>query len=242
MTLRLPTCSSLAILLLLAPALAAGSSVTGRVELIGSQEPHVRKHHDFSGVVIWLQPVDPPPQHGAPHHVQMIQKDKRFDPHILAIDVGTTVDFPNFDPIFHNAFSSFNGQVFDIGLYAPGSSKSIRFDRPGIVRVFCNIHPTMSAVIAVLDSPYFVTTESDGAFTITGLRAGDYELHVFHERSTPDTLDKLARLIEVPSSGTNLSPLTISESEYLPTPHKNKYGRDYPPTPDDQNGYSLPPQ
>ena len=92
----------------------------------------------------------------------MLQKGKMFTPHILPIMTGTTVDFPNSDPIFHNAFSSYNGQIFDVGLYPPGTSKSVRFTRPGVVRVFCNIHPTMSAIILVLEHALF---RADGAET-----------------------------------------------------------------------------
>ena len=80
--------------------------------------------------------------------------------------MGSTVDFPNLDPIFHNAFSNFSGQPFDIGLYAPGTSKSETFKHPGIVRVFCNIHPTMSAIIAVLTTPWYAATDATGKFTI----------------------------------------------------------------------------
>src|SRR5204863_367127 len=113
--------------------------------------PSVRKEN-YSGVVVWLDPqVAMPP---APGQARMLQKDKTFIPHVLPITVGTTVDFPNADPIFHNAFSNYNGQLFDIGLYAPGSSRSVRFKSAGIVRVFCNIHANMSAVIVVLATPY----------------------------------------------------------------------------------------
>ena len=86
--------------------------------------PAVRKHKDYSGVVLWLEPVGPrAPPARRPKHVQMKQKDKRFMPHVLAIPVGSTVDFPNLDPIFHNAFSNFSGQPFDVGLYPPGTSQ-----------------------------------------------------------------------------------------------------------------------
>ena len=101
----------------------------------------------------------------------MVQKDKTFTPHILAVPVGATVDFPNFDPIFHNAFSNYDGQVFDVGLYPPGTSRSVRFSRPGVVRVFCNIHASMSAVIAVLATPYFDTSKRDGKFEIRDVPA-----------------------------------------------------------------------
>ena len=110
--------------------------------------------------MVWLLPADGVA--GAARcrsgkHARLIQKDKTFTPHVLAIETGTTVDFPNYDPIFHNAFSNFSGQLFDIGLYAPGSSRSFRFQRSGMVRIFCNIHPAMSAVILVVDTPYFAS-------------------------------------------------------------------------------------
>src|SRR5579875_3914932 len=128
-------------------------------------------------------------------HAQMLQKDKRFIPHVLAISTGTTVDFPNLDPIFHNAFSNFDGQLFDVALYPPGSSRTVVFDRAGIVRVFCNIHPSMSAIIVVVNTPYYATTEKDGSFAIAGVPPGAYELHFFHERATPEMLDKLVRRV-----------------------------------------------
>jgi plastocyanin len=219
--------------------LRAGT-VTGQVELTNSSDSEVKKRGDFSGVVVWLSPLDDSSIHLVRKHVQMVQKDKRFTPHILAISAGTSVDFPNFDPIFHNAFSNFDGQIFDIGLYAPGSSRSVRFDRPGIVRVFCNIHPSMSAIIVVVDSPYFTTTDEAGNFSIPNVLPGTYELHFFHERATPETLDQLVQRVSVTQATTDLGHISISETGYLPVAHKNKYGRDYPPNADDQHTYSVP--
>ncbi len=101
------------------------------------------------------------------------------------------VDFPNADPIFHNAFSSYSGQVFDIGLYPPGTTRSLRFAREGVVRVFCNIHSSMSAVIVVLASPYFATTKRDGVVRdFATFRRAIYQLTVFHERASEATLDR----------------------------------------------------
>jgi hypothetical protein len=168
----------------------------------------------------------------------MIQKDKRFQPHILPVGLGSVVDFPNFDPIFHNAFSNFSGEIFDIGLYAPGTSRSIRFRRPGVVRVFCNIHPSMSALIVVLNTPYFAATARTGKFTLSNVPPGEYQLHVIHERALPETLSKLTRTITVNGPNVELPPISISEAGYLPTPHKNKYGKDYPPDADSQGTYS----
>jgi len=221
---------------LLLPLTAA--TVTGKVELRDSHEPAVEKRKDYSGVVVYLEPAGGIVKAGhESRHVQMVQKDKTFKPHVLAIEVGTTVDFPNYDPIFHNAFSTYNGQLFDVGLYPPGTSRSVWFARPGIVRVFCNIHAAMSAVILVLNTPYLDTTKSDGRFEIRPVPPGDYTLRVFHERATPATLESAARSIVVIGDVVTLPPLTISESGYLPIPHKNKFGRDYPPAPDEGGLY-----
>jgi plastocyanin len=240
MTSRLATSFKIALAAVLAfeaiPCFAG--SVSGRVELRDSKDAAVRKKMDFSGVVIWLEPVAGKAPLPAAAHARMVQKDKTFTPHILAITTGTTVEFPNFDPIFHNAFSNYNGKVFDVGLYPPGSSRSVVFSRPGIVRVFCNIHATMSAVIAVLDTPYFDTTKKDGSFEIGSVPAGDYRLHLFHERATAATLDEAERRLSVAATGrTTLPPIAISESGYIATPHTNKYGHDYSPPPDDRGVY-----
>jgi len=166
----------------------------------------------------------------------MEQKGKMFTPHVLPIMAGTTVDFPNFDPIFHSAFSSYSGQIFDVGLYPPGTSRSVRFTRPGVVRVFCNIHPAMSAIILVLDTPWFVSTTKNGSFEIN-VPPGEYDLSIFHERATDEELSGLSRRIIVSEPALRIPPVTVSEAGYLVAPHKNKYGRDYPPSPDDQVFY-----
>ena len=97
-----------------------------------------------------------------------------------------------------------------------------------MVRVFCNIHPTMSAVIVVLDTPYFAATNARGMFQIGAVPAGDYRLKVFHERALPDVLTALERQVTVGSEDMTLPNLIVSEASYLVPPHKNKYGKDYP--------------
>jgi plastocyanin len=217
---------------------AAASTVRGSIELMESRDPMVRRHKDYSGVVVWLEPLAGPVAVQAPSRpAQMIQRDKMFTPHVVAIPVGGSVSFPNLDPIFHNAFSNFNGQIFDVGLYKPGSSRTVIFHRPGIARVFCNIHPQMSAVIAVLDTPYFAVSNKSGSFEIDHVPPGDYEFHVYHERAAQETLDSLVRKITVETASLELPPLKISESGYLPLPHKNKYGKDYPPVIEEQPAY-----
>ncbi|MDQ6665490.1 MAG: carboxypeptidase regulatory-like domain-containing protein [Acidobacteriota bacterium] len=208
--------------------------LSGRVQLGGAA---ARRPADYLGVVISAESLDSkdiPALSGK--HAQMIQKKKTFAPHTLPVQTGTIVDFPNFDPIFHNAFSSYSGQVFDVGLYPPGTSRSVRFARAGVVRVFCNIHPAMSAVILVLNTPYFTRTDSGGKYQID-LPPGNYELHFFHERATEQTLRTLSRRIQIDKSGLELPPITVSEAGYLPSSHKDKYGKDYPPAADDRVFY-----
>jgi plastocyanin len=223
MTLRWLICFNASLLPLCAAA------VSGRVELRDSRYAAVRSHHDYSGVVVALTPVEGTAIAGAAKHAVMLQKDKTFSPHVLAIQAGSLVEFPNADPIFHNAFSSYNGQVFDIGLYPPGTTRSVKFARPGVVRVFCNIHASMNAVIVVIASPYFATTKQDGTFKIGEVPPGQYNLTVFHERASEEALAELSRKITVGPDGASLPNIVISEAGYLSIPHKNKYGHDYPP-------------
>lgn len=239
MTWRSGTCSEavLAAVLLLSGQLSA-AVVTGQVQLVQSNTTTV-KRNDFSGVVVWLTSRSAASSGFVRKHVQMIQKNKTFAPHILPIEIGTTVDLPNLDPIYHNAFSNFDGQIFDIGLYPPGSSRSIRFTRPGIVKVFCNIHPSMSATIVVLDSPYFTVTDHTGRYSLADVPTGTYQLHFFHERATAETLDQLTKTIVVATGGCEMPATTISEAGYLPVAHKNKYGRDYPVGSDNSDPYSV---
>ena len=213
------------------------ATISGRVRLAGSLVPAVRKHQDYSGVVVWLEPLVPRPVPAASRHLTMEQKDKRFVPHILAVQAGSAVSFPNVDPIFHSAFSNFNGQLFDLGLYAPGTNRTITFRRTGVVRVFCNIHPTMSAVIVVLKYPWFAVSDSKGTFSIPDVPPGNYRLHLFHERATPETLHALERDVEVTADVLAIPSLTISETGYIAAPHKNKYGHDYPPGAGDRATY-----
>jgi plastocyanin len=213
------------------------SSVTGKVELRDSREAAVRKRLDYSGVVISLAPIAKPASRVTDVHVKMIQKNKMFSPHILAVVAGTYVDFPNEDPIFHNAFSSYSGEIFDVGLYPPGSSKSVQFSRVGVVRVFCNIHSSMSAVIVVLPTPYFATTRRDGTFQILNVPPGEYQMTIFHERATEATLSALSHRITVEQTSTPLPPIVISEAGFLQMPHNNKFNRPYAPETDDRSIY-----
>ena len=112
---------------------------------------------------------------------RMDQRNETFVPHVLAIRTGTIVDFPNSDRIYHNVFSLSPTRRFDLGRYAVGHSKSIRFDRPGVVRVFCDIHSHMSAFILVFSHRYFAVTQPDGTFQLPPVPAGTYMLAAWFE-------------------------------------------------------------
>jgi plastocyanin len=225
----------LAACIVLLPAVLQAAAVSGKISLVGSKDKRVRSGRDLSGVVLWLEPTNGERPGVRPRSATMVQRDKTFSPHVLAIPVGSTVEFPNFDPIYHNAFSNYHGQVFDVGLYPPGSTRTVRFRREGIVRVFCNIHPTMSAVIAVLGTPWFAVSEQDGTYRIPDVPAGEYTLKIFHERATAATLELVERRVIV-SADTAVPDIAISEAGYIPLPHKNKYGRDYPATVNEHYG------
>lgn len=209
--------------------LACAGSVSGDIELTNSKDAAVRKRKDYSGVVLWLEPVERMASAPASRHVEMLQKNKTFLPHVMAVSVGSTVDFPNLDLIFHNAFSNFSGQPFDVGLYPPHTSRNVTFTHPGIVRVFCNIHSTMSAIIAVVNTPWYAVTTANGKYAMANVPAGEYQLRIFHERAQPDNLRFLERRITVPEGGLTMPLISISETGYNPASHLNKYGQAYAP-------------
>jgi len=133
--------------------------------------------HD--AVVLLDGPSVPAPA-GA-RHVVVDQRNETFVPHVVAVAVGTTVDFPNHDGVLHNVFSASPAKKFDLGMYGAGESRSITFDTPGVVRIGCNAHPKMEAFVVVHPNPYVAVTDANGAYTVAGVPAGSYELRVWHE-------------------------------------------------------------
>jgi hypothetical protein len=136
---------------------------------------------DTRNVVIYLnglKPATPPP----PMRARIAQKDEQFIPQVTAVTVGSTVDFPNDDPFFHNVFSLSKAATFDLGRYPSGSSRARTFPRPGIVKVFCDIHSHMTALIMVLDHPWFAIPDDDGSFTLPPVPAGEVTVVAWHER------------------------------------------------------------
>ena len=135
-------------------------------------------------------------QTDAPGRVVMDQRNEAFVPHVLAITTGTTVDFPNSDRFYHNVFSLSKTKSFDLGRYAVGRTKSIRFDRPGIVRVFCDIHSHMSAFILVFGHPFFAVTDDEGQYRIDDVPPGTYNVIAWNEGVSSDP-----KAVTVPDGG-----------------------------------------
>jgi plastocyanin len=179
-------------------------------------------------VAVWLESLDGNSARGKRAREKIVQRGKRFTPHIIAVERGTEVDFPNLDPFFHNVFSLYGGKRFDLGLYASGETRPVLFNRPGISYIFCNIHPQMSAVVVTLDTPYFALSDQNGDVTIAGVPEGRYQLKVWHERTSDEEMSAQSRSFQV-SAGrkVDLGVIRLSESGYLPQPHQNKYGGQY---------------
>jgi plastocyanin len=134
----------------------------------------------------------------------MDQRNETFVPHVLAVTTGTTVDFPNSDRIYHNVFSLSKPRPFDLGRYAVGRSKSIRFDRPGIVRVFCDIHSHMSAFILVFSHPFFSVTDATGLYRIDNVPPGSYTLVAWNEGVASES-----KSVSVADGGTTEADFTL---------------------------------
>lgn len=110
----------------------------------------------------------------------MDQRDTKFIPRVLAVMAGATVDFPNNDKTFHNVFSTSEAKKFDLGLYPPGKSRSVVFDKSGVVRILCNVHPNMEAFIVVIERPYFSAADKQGRYQISAVPLGKYRLEIWH--------------------------------------------------------------
>jgi plastocyanin len=223
---------SLAIVFPLPVSSAQELAVTGRLEL--ARPGSSATQHSANGVV-WLVPLDRSSETSSPQIRQLlVQRNKSFSPHLVVVPVGGAIAFPNRDPFFHNVFSLFDGKRFDLGLYEAGSSRTVIFDREGISYIFCNIHPEMSAVVVALKTPYFGVSDARGLVSILNVPPGRYELHVWHERAVPESLDSQVRVLVVSDAQHSFGTLHLAEQQTAAPPHKNKYGQDYEkPSPSD---------
>jgi plastocyanin len=184
-----------ALALLALPLAATAGTIAGRVEVrreAGGSEgrPAVAElgHHaprdvpDRRRSVVYLETAPQPAlESPAPGRAVLDQRDEAFVPYVVAVTVGSTVEFPNSDRIYHNVFSLSKPKRFDLGRYPRGQSRSVRFDQPGVVRVFCEIHSHMSAFVLVFAHRYFATTDAEGRYRIDGVPPGSYTLAVWND-------------------------------------------------------------
>lgn len=190
-------------------------------------------------VVVWLTPIGAStPATVASHPYRLIQHNKSFMPHVLVVPVGAMVEFPNHDPYFHNVFSLFEGKRFDLGLYESGSTREVKFDKPGISYIFCNIHAQMSAVVVSLATPYYAISDAQGDIVIPNVPIGRYEMKVWYERA-PEPLQAAGREITISREDSSLAPLRLQAVD-APAAHKNLYGHDYDPPEPASPVYSRP--
>jgi plastocyanin len=215
------------------PALAI-ITIIGNVSF--AQEANVHGHVDVThhskreagsaDAVVWLTAIHSGGNAPATPGVRLVQKNKRFSPHVVAVAMGTEIEFPNQDPFFHDVFSIYRGKPFDLGLYESGSSRKVRFSQPGVSYIFCSIHPEMSAAVVALPTPYFAVTAHDGSFLIQHVPAGRYKLEVWYELATESELSSIAHEVEIQPGENQLAAIALRSSD-IPIEHLDKYGQPY---------------
>src|SRR5438270_11558593 len=197
----------------------AGANVSGRISFVTKrgQNPVVNE------TLVWLEPTTGKAPKRAPMTYQMVTRGKALVPHVLAIPVGSTVEFPNDDPISHNLFSLSSNNSFDLGLYRKGAGKSQKFESPGIVNVYCNVHPNMSAVIHVMATPYFAFADANGNFSVSNVPAGKYRLVAWNEQGGQNETP-----VEVTGAAAPAPiALTLDSRNYRASQHMDKTGKPY---------------
>jgi plastocyanin len=212
----------LASLCALLPMAAEAAVVSGTVSFMSKrgQRPNVNE------TLVWLEPADGRAAKNPPVAFTMTTRGKTLLPHVVAIPAGSTVTFPNEDPITHNLFSLTPGNSFDLGLYRKGTGKTQKFDTPGTVNVYCNVHPTMSAVVHVMNSPYYGFADARGNYSFD-VPPGRYRLMAWNEIGGGTS----AEITVTGNTVTGNRALVIDGRSHRHLAHTNKEGKAYrPPT------------
>jgi plastocyanin len=196
---------------------ARGARVAGRITIL---EKRNKPSPDLGSAVIYLEGAGPA---GTPATLDITINDKVYRPRVIVAPVGSTVRFPNTDPFDHNVFSATEPNQFDLGLYGRGGSKSHTFTHPGLVRVYCNVHPRMVAYVLVTPNRYYAQPGVDGSFAIENVPAGQYRLHVWHERIAAE----IVKDVTVGAAGVADLQVALDARGYKWRAHKNKDGQEY---------------
>ena len=195
---------------------AAAGTITGKVAVI---DRGGRPASDLTNVFVYVEGSKVKPK---PATATVAMKGKQFNPHVVAVPVGGTVEFPNEDPIFHNVFSVSGPNRFDLALYKRPKTGAQTFEHPGVVKVYCNIHPQMSAVVVVRDNPFFARVAPDGTYSIDNVPAGKHTVKAWHERAGEQAIE-----VTVAERGPVAANFSLDATTYKRVQHKNKFGKDY---------------
>jgi plastocyanin len=216
----------------IAGALLAGPALAGDVRVTVSVVTPEKKTGPGAGAVVWVVDAAAAKQAAPTSKPRIASKSKRFDPHVAVVPAGGTVQFPNLDGIYHNVFSLSEKARFDLGLYRNGASRAMSFENPGVVKIYCNIHPQMAAVLLVIDGGIWAQAGEDGTAVLAHVPAGRTTVRAWDEKG-----GEFTAVVDVPETGTIPLAVSFDGSGWRETAHKNKYGKDYPPPDDDGNRY-----
>lgn len=192
-------------------------SVRGTVAV--TRAPGASSARDYSPILVYLVGFTEPPPGGT---VEIQQRGKEFLPNLLGVTAGQQVSFPNGDPFYHNVFSPSSVRKFDLGQYRPGETRARLFPKPGVVDVYCNIHPQMSATILVLPNRRFATAKRDGSYSISGVPPGRWTIYAYSRRAEKP----VGKEVEVTAGETATVDFRVTETR-VDFSHLNKYGEKY---------------
>ena len=207
--------------LILAPAgRRAAGPVSGRIIVMDKGN---KVAPDVGQAVVWLERASGPTPAPRSIHAVVTAENKTFTPHVAVVPAGSSITFPNRDGFDHNVFSLSEAGPFDLGLYERGDGKTVTFPTAGIIRVYCNIHSTMSAVIVVAGSPWYTQPEGDGSYSIPAVPPGSYVLHAWHERANVE----VSVPVTVTATGAHGPEGRRVARGGRPESHMNKFGKPY---------------
>ncbi|MEP7002718.1 MAG: hypothetical protein ABI969_19660 [bacterium] len=212
--------SSALVLVLAAPTVFAQGAVSGQVSL---QERAGEQSEDLADVIVWLELTGNARARTSPTTTTIQLQGRQFSPRVRVVPEGSKVEFPNTDSFSHNVFSKAPDGAFDTGVFPRGRTKDQTFKEAGVFPIYCNIHPRMTGYVMVIKTPYYAQAGEDGRFSISGVPAGNYVVHVWHDRATGAP----PRPLVVGATGAALGTVQLDARGYRFVQHKNKFGQEY---------------
>ena len=212
-------CSAL-LLVVCSRTLCAQGAVSGQVNLL---ERVGEQSEDLGDAIVWLEPTGSTRARTTAMTTTIQLEKRQFSPRVRAVTEGSKVEFPNMDSFSHNVFSKAPDGAFDTGVYPRGRTKDQTFREAGIFPIYCNIHPRMTGYVMVLKTPLLAQAGQDGRFSVTGVPAGTYVLHAWHDRAAQEKTQTVA----VTASGITVGRVELDARGFRFVQHKNKFGQEY---------------